>query len=138
MSRINVYLSFSGECREAMEFYKDCLGGQLECQTIGDSPMGPNMPPDKKNHVMHSSLTKGDLVVMATDMGPEGGLVKGNSISLLLDCGSEDEIRTVYAKLSVGGTPVHPVSDTFWGALFGDLVDRFGNRWMLNYTKPAK
>ena len=137
MSHINVYLAFNGNCREAMSFYKDCLGGQLELQSIGESPMAANMPPQMSNHILHSTLTRGDLLIMSSDMAPTGGLVKGNTVSLMFDCESEDEIRNAYSKLSTGGSADHPIESTFWGALFGDLTDRFGNRWLLNFTKPA-
>jgi PhnB protein len=137
MSRINVYLAFNGDCREAMTFYKNCLGGELQLQSVGESPMSGNMPANMSQHILHSTLNRGDLLIMASDMAPKGGLVKGNSVSLLLDCESEEEIRNCYSKLSSGGSPDHPLENTFWGALFGDLTDRFGNRWLLNFLKPS-
>jgi len=135
MGQINAYLTFNGNCREAMEFYKDCLGGELNMQTIGESPLADKMPVQMKECILHASLTKGSMVIMATDCVPESGLLKGNSVSLCLDCSSEDEIKKSYEKLSSGGSQDHPIEDTFWGALFGDLTDKFGNHWLLNYTK---
>jgi PhnB protein len=138
MAQINSYLTFNGNCREAMTFYKECLGGELVLQTIGESPMADKMPPQMKKSILHSTLTRGDLVLMGSDMVDENGLVKGNSISLMLNCGSEKEIKTCYKNLSKGGTATHPLENTFWGALFGDLVDRFGNHWLLHYQLPQK
>jgi PhnB protein len=135
MTQINAYLTFNGNCREAMTFYKDCLGGELVLQTIGESPLAEKMPPKMKEYILHSSLTSGALVMMATDCVPEQGLTKGNSVSLCLNCSSEDEIKTFYAKLATGGKATHPLENTFWGALFGDLVDKYGNQWLLNYQK---
>jgi PhnB protein len=62
-------------------------------------------------------------------------VIQGNSVSLMLDCSSEDEIKTVYKKLSKGGKATHPLETTFWGALFGDLTDKYGNNWLLHFDK---
>jgi PhnB protein len=138
MTLLNPYLTFSGNCREAMMFYKECFGGELIFQTIGESPMGDEMPPNMKDSILHSSLTKGDLILMATDCVPESGLIKGNGVSLCLNFSSEEEIRTSFEKLSTDGETTHPLENTFWGALFGGLTDKFGNHWLLNFDKNIK
>jgi PhnB protein len=135
LALIHSYLTFNGNCREAMAFYKECLGGELAFQTIGESPLSEKMPKKMKDCILHSTLTKGSLVLMASDMVPSSGLVKGNSVSLMLNCSSKKEIKKCYEKLSSGGTADHPLENTFWGALFGDLTDKFGNHWLLNYDK---
>ena len=135
MTQINSYLTFSGNCREAMTFYKECLGGELTLQTIGESPMSDKMPPQMKESILHSSLINGGLVLMGSDMVSEQGLVKGNAVSLCINCSSEKEIKTFYEKLSSGGKKDHPLENTFWGAVFGDLTDKYGNHWLLNYDK---
>lgn len=135
MNRINSYLTFSGNCREAMTFYKECLGGKLVLQKIGDSPMADQMPPEMKDCIVHSELRNNDLILMASDMVDSSGLIKGNSVSLMINCRGEEEIRDLFAKLSEGGKATHPVENTFWGALFGALTDKFGNHWLLNYTR---
>jgi len=137
MTQINSYLTFNGNCREAMTFYKECLGGELVLQTIGESPMADKMPPQMKKSILHSTLTKGNLVLMGSDMVADNGLIKGNSVSLMLNCSSEDEIKSCYTNLSNGGNATHPLENTFWGALFGDLVDKFGNHWLLHFQKAA-
>jgi PhnB protein len=139
MMQINAYLTFNGNCLEAMTFYKECLGGELSLQTIGESPMADKMPPQMKQSILHSTLIKdGSILLMASDMVSEKGLIKGNSVSLILDCSSEKEIKNCYEKLASGGRPDHPLENTFWGALFGDLTDKFGNHWLLNFTKDQK
>lgn len=138
MTQINTYLTFSGNCLDAMIFYKECLGGELNFQTVGESPLSEKMPTQMKDSVVHSTLTKGTLVLMGSDMVSEKGLVKGNSVSLSLNCSSEEEIKTFYAKLSEGGSADHPLENSFWGALFGDLTDKFGNHWLLNFDKNQK
>ena len=135
MTRIHSYLSFNGNCREAMNFYKECLGGELTLQTIGDSPMAEQLPANMKESILHSTLVKEELVLMGTDMVDEKGLTKGNGVSLLLHCSTEEEIRNFYKNLSAGGEALHPLHDTFWGALFGDLRDKYGNNWILHFDK---
>jgi PhnB protein len=135
MSNISAYLTFNGNCREAMTFYQECLGGELNLHTIGESPMCEQMPQQMKENILHSALINGNILIMASDMVSDQGLVKGNSVSLMLNCNSEEEIKTCYEKLSAGGNATHPLENTFWGALFGDLTDKFGNHWLLNFTK---
>lgn len=118
-----------------MTFYKACLGGELFIQTIGESPMSDKMPEKMKNYILHSTLTNGNIILMGSDMVPDNGLMRGNSVSLSLHCDSEAQLRECYRMLSEGGSKDHPVETTFWGALFGDLTDRFGNHWLLHFEK---
>lgn len=135
MAQINVYLGFNGKCREAMNFYKDCLGGELFLQVVSESPMAAQCPAGMQDQVLHSSLTKGDLLLMATDMVGPDGYQKGNNVALSISCTSEEETNTFFNNLSAGGYVIDPLKDQFWGATFGCLVDKFGNTWMLNYQK---
>ncbi|HTF04915.1 MAG TPA: VOC family protein [Bacteroidia bacterium] len=132
MTTIHSYLTFSGNCREAMSFYKECLGGELIFQTIGESPLSEKMPKQMKEYILHATLTNGSLVLMGSDMVPESGLKKGNAVSLSLQCSSEEEIRRCYKKLAAGGHEDHELEVSFWGALFGDLTDKYGNHWLLS------
>lgn len=131
---INAYLTFNGNCREAMAFYKKCLGGELRFQRIGESPLSERMPAKMKNCVLHAVLANVDFVLMGSDMVSEKGLLKGNAVSLVLNCASEKEARARYKRLSQGGEQTHPLENTFWNALFGELTDKYGNTWMLSYN----
>ena len=135
MNQLVTYLTFNGNCREAMSFYKSCLGGELEFQTIGESPMAERMPDDLKGYILHSTLRSGPMLLMGTDMVGEHGLVKGNAISILIECQDEGEIQGIYQQLSIGGQATHPLEPTFWGALFGGLTDRYGNNWLLHCSR---
>lgn len=132
-AQINAYLTFNGNCREAMTFYRDVLGGQLTLQTIGDSPLSDKMPPEMKECILHATITNNKLILMGSDMVPNTGLQHGNAVSMSLQCRSEEEIRERYKKLSAGGSADYPLEVTFWGALFGVLTDKYGNHWLLNY-----
>lgn len=135
MIQINAYLSFHGNCKEAMMFYKSCLGGELTLQTIGDSPLSDKMPRRMKDCILHATLIEDSLVLMGTDMVSSNGLIKGNNVSLSLKCMSLEHIETCFRKLSEGGKVEHPLKHSFWGALFGDLTDKYGNHWLLSYEK---
>jgi PhnB protein len=136
MAQINAYLYLDGTCREAMTFYKECLGGELTIMTVGESPMAAQLPPNAKNLVMHAMLRSGPLTLLASDSIGGAKLVAGTTVSLMLNCTSEEEIQSAFSKLSAGGKVGHPLKQEFWGATYGDFTDRFGVRWMLNYEKP--
>jgi PhnB protein len=135
MAKINSYLTFNGNCREAMTYYQKCLGGELTLQTIGESPLSEKMPQQMKDCILHATLSKDELVLLGTDMVPASGLIKGNAVSLSLDCKNENEIRVIFQKLLEGGRSEHPLEDTFWGAVFGGLTDKFGIHWLLHYKR---
>lgn len=131
-NQINVYLTFSGNAKEAMTFYRDILGGKLEIMKVSDTPAKDRCPEGMQDQVMHSSLTNGNLVLFATDMVAGDKLTEGNGMSLSLTCSTDDDIKTIYNKLSEGGVQIHPVKKEFWGGMFGVLKDKFGKVWMLN------
>lgn len=133
MTQINAYIGFNGNCRDAMTFYKECIGGELNLQTVEGSPMENQCPGVMKHHILHSSLTKNGLILMGSDMVGPDGFQKGNNIALSVNCSSEEEINAFFSKLSDGGKIIDPLKQQFWGAMFGVLKDRFGITWMFNY-----
>ena len=134
--RLTPYLTFNGNCREAMTFYQQCLGGELMMQTFAGTPAAEHVAPDALQNMMHAVLTTPDMVLMASDSGL-GPAAKGDMVSLSVNCQSPDEIRRLFDQLSAGGTITMDLQDTFWGATFGMFADRFGIDWMLNYDKPG-
>jgi PhnB protein len=136
---ISTYLTFGGNCKEAMNFYKECFEGEVTMQTVGESPMGDKVPADKKNHIMHASLMKnGALLLMASDMMMNGEVVIGNNVNLCVNVDTEEDARSIFDKLSDGGEITHPLKEEFWGALYGDFKDKFGVRWMFNFDKKTQ
>ena len=135
MTQISAYLNFNGNCRDAMTFYKDCLGGELMLQTVEGSPIEAQCPAGLKHQILHSSLTKNALILMGSDMVGPGGLKKGNNISLSLSCSSEEETNNYFSNLEDGGRIVEDLKLQFWGAMFGVLTDKFGITWMLTCHK---
>lgn len=128
------YLMFAGNCREAMNFYKDAIGGELKLNTIGESPMKDTMPPEKHNNIMHAALSKnGQWVMFSSDLMGNETPQHGNTMTLCLNCSSEEEIQTVFKNLSVGGKVTSELKKEFWGDTFGMLVDKYGFNWMFNF-----
>lgn len=134
MKRLNAYLRFDGNCRQAMEFYKECLGGQLNLMTIGDSPMAAQMP-DMKDRVIHSTLEADGMVLMASDMMGPQGITKGNAVTLCINGTDKEVIEEYFSRLSVGAKVSQPLEKMFFG-MFGDLTDKFGVEWMFEVDAP--
>ena len=136
MPQLNPYLNFNGRCREALTFYQECLGGELTLQKISESPMAARMPSAKGDHILHGALEKaGTILLMGSDMIGDN-LQPGNSVSLCLNCTSDQDINTLFDRLSAGGQVKVPLHQSFWGATFAEVKDKFGMSWMLNYTRP--
>lgn len=136
MLKLNPYLNLPGRCREVMNFYARCLQAELQMQTVGESPMAAQMPPHTHNQILHAVLTKGDLVLMASDMF-QGEPVQGNTYQLTIVCDQEAEIKQYFQALSEGGTIDMPLQSSFWSPLFGMVTDQYGQGWMLSLeTKP--
>jgi PhnB protein len=134
MTGLNVYLTFDGNCREAMTFYSKCLDAELQVMTFADAPM--DSPVGLKEKVMHAKVSKGAHVLMASDTDPQTTVKAGNNFSICIQCESLEEIERLYSALSEKGTQTSPLQDTFWGARFGLLTDQFGIQWMFNFEKP--
>lgn len=134
MNQIITYLTFNGNCREAMGFYHSCLGGELEVQTLAETPEGDKFPHDYKELVVNARLKKDNMLLMGTDLRDDE-LVSGNAVSILLDGHDESQIRDYYTKLGEGGTATHPLDKNHWGNLYGGLTDKFGHQWLFNCRK---
>jgi PhnB protein len=134
VKEIVTYLTFDGNCREAMTFYQDCLGADLQLMPFSDMP--GSHPPETKDRIMHARLTKAPAMLMASDTMPGMPLTKGNNFSVSIQCESTEEIDRLFNALAEGGRITMPLGDQFWGARFGMLTDRFDIQWMLNFEYP--
>jgi len=127
---VNPYLFFSGNCREVMAFYKEATGGNLEMMTFEGSPM--EVPSGSEKNIMHSTLTFGDAVIMASNTMPGMDVLPGNASAISLACNDEVEADRLFKSLSEGGRVTMPFEKTFWDAKFGMFSDKFGIDWMVN------
>lgn len=135
MKKLNPYFTFNGNCREAMKFYQKCLGGKLYFQTAGESSASEKMPVEMKKIIVHASLVSESFALMASDMADDGGLIKGNTVSVSINFSSERAFRSCYKKLSYGAQQTYPAQHNFYGILFGAVTDRYGNQWLLHFSK---
>jgi PhnB protein len=134
MKSVITYLTFDGDCREAMKFYERCLGGQLHLMPFSEAP--GDYPKDAKDRVMHATVMKdGVPVVMASDAMPGAPVQAGTNFSICLTPDSPEELERLFTAFSEKGKVTMPLQDTFWGARFGTLTDRFGINWMFNFEK---
>lgn len=133
MKVLSAYLTFNGNCLEAMKFYNESLGGELNFMTFDGAPM--EVPEDFKQKILHSTLAIGDYKIMASDSMLGQNVVNGSSISLSVECDNLEELERFFKNMSVGATITMPLEDTFWNARFGMLIDKFGIPWMFNYEK---
>src|SRR5579883_1721410 len=133
MKQITPHLHFNGNCRAAMEFYKQATGVDLFIMSFGEAPGNPPwVTPESRDLIMHSALKRGDtLLLMAADNMPGTPSNEGNNISVCIECESAEEIEAFFKALSDGGEVTMPLQDMFWNARFGMIKDRFGIRWML-------
>ena len=134
--RIVPYINFAGNAEEAMTFYQEVFGGKVELMRWSEMPPDPQMPvsEDWQNKIMHGSLTIRDgVTVYLSDSWAEGEAAEGSKVVLHVEFDSEEELRRVFGALAAGGTVNMPVDRTFWGSVYGDLVDKFGTGWGLEY-----
>jgi PhnB protein len=132
--QVQPYLFFDGRCEEAIEFYRNKLGAQVNAllrYKDSPEPQPPGMiPPGSENKVMHASLRIGDTTVMASD-GHCLGKPDFQGFSLTLSVANESEAEKKFAALGEGGQVRMPLTKTFFSPRFGMLADRFGVGWMV-------
>jgi len=133
-SRLNPYVTFDGNAREAMSFYKDVFGGELTINTFGEYGTDDPAIADK---TMHAQLeTSQGFTLMASDTAPGMEHSPGNNIAVSLSGEDASELRGYWDKLSDGGTVIMPLEKQMWGDEFGMCVDPFGISWMVNIGSP--
>ncbi len=143
MAHISTYLNFSRNTEEAFNFYKSVFGGEFldgKINRFGDGPKQEGMPPiaeEDKELVLHVALPiLGGHLLMGSDAPESLGfkINKGNNIYIALHTDSRPEADTLFAKLSADGEVEMPLQDMFWGDYYGALTDKFGIKWMINYS----
>ncbi|MFC9680918.1 VOC family protein [Streptomyces sp. NPDC056948] len=134
VTRLNPYLNFNGEARQAMEFYKEVFGGNLTLNSYGDFGQADAPNADK---IMHGMLqTTSGFTLMGADNPPGLESAPGNPFSVSLSGDDDAELRGYWEKLSAGGSVSVPLEKQMWGDEFGMCTDRFGTPWMVNISGP--
>jgi PhnB protein len=126
------YIGLYGRCEEALEFYKRVFGGTYEAMRVKDSPMKDDAQMGDGNRILHASFTAPGVSFFCSDgretkpIDPDEG-----NISLALSITDKATGERIVKALSEGGNVKMPLADAFWGGRFADIVDRFGNEWMI-------
>jgi len=129
--KLITYLTFAGNCEEAMNFYKEKLGAEIiHISYMGDGQM--EVPESAKGKVMHARIKIGENELYMSDNFDPSSIKQGNNVSLSLQTDDVPQTENLFEKLCAGGNIIMPLQDTFWGARFGMLTDKFGIHWMLN------
>ncbi len=142
MEKLNPYLTFSGNCEEAFNFYKSVFGGEFsQISRYSDIPSneGLEIPEYRMNRIMHIALPLGErCILMGSDCDdgwcPE--VVKGNNISLSIDVESKQRADKFFEGLCKEGSITMQIGDVFWGSYYGMCTDKYGVTWIINYAKP--
>lgn len=133
---VDVYLNFNGNCREAVEFYAEVFKTEKpQIMTFGEAPPNPNyeLPEEAKDLVMHTRLNIDGSNVMFSDTFPGMPFVEGNNVTLAVVNRDIEQIKSIYEGLKEDGKVVMELQETFWSKLYGQVTDKFGIHWQLNY-----
>lgn len=133
------YINLPGTAEEAMNFYQTVFGGEIQIQRWSEMPPDEKMPltDEWKQKVMHGSLTIRDgITIYLSDSWTDNSTPINNAVFLHVEFDSEEEVRRAFAALSEGAQINMPIEASFWGAIYGDLVDQFGTGWGLHFQLP--
>ena len=130
--QLSPYLSFNGQCEAAFKFYQQCLGGNIQAMMAwGDSPMADQVPSGWRDKIIHATLIVGETALLGADAPPDRyETPRGFSVTIQINDPAEAD--RIFHALAENGTVQMPIQQTFWAALFGMCVDRFGIPWMVN------
>ena len=144
MARVNVYLTFNGNCEEAFNFYKSVFGGDFPYMgRFGEMPSSEQnqVSAEHANRIMHVSLpVSKETVIMGSDTAGEwaNDFKQGNNFSISINADSRDEADRLFSGLSADGVIVMPMNQTFWGDYFGMFTDKFGVNWMVSFDTRSE
>jgi len=136
--QLNTYFFFTGQCKEAFEFYAKVLGGKIEMMLPHTgSPAEQHVPAEWRDKILHARLVIGDNVLMASD-APPGRQSKTGGFAVNISLRDAAEGERIFRALEESGNVLMPYSETFWAERYGMLTDRFGVTWMVNVEKPME
>ena len=131
------YLLFDGHCKQAMEFYESCFGGELTITKVKDSAAKDFMPAIQQEKVVNARLRSASVEISASDwLRPDETPVRGNTVCLYLSGGTLQDLKNLFGKLSEGADITDPLKEMFFGT-YGALNDKFGVRWMFQANAKA-
>ncbi len=133
VSRLNPYIGFTDNARQAMEFYQSVFGGTLVMNTFGEY----GTEGEDADKIMHGQLeTDKGYTLMGADTIAGMERDSGSAITISLSGDDGDELRGYWEKLAEGGSVSLPLEKQMWGDEFGQCTDKFGVNWMVNIGQP--
>ncbi|CAP43276.1 VOC family protein [Bordetella petrii] len=138
MPQLCAYLTFDGNCAEAMRFYERTLTGRIEAMlTYAEAPDGGGAPPEMRDRIMHARLSLDGQTLMASDAAGHQPYQGQQGVSLALVFPTVSDATRIFNALAEGGTVTMPLQKTFWAEAFGALTDRYGTSWLINGGQTA-
>ena len=132
---LDVFLTFNGECRSALEFYAQVFNQKPDqVMTFGQNP--DSSAEEDKDKILYACIPIQGCNVMFSDCSSDSAFIKGNNISLTIGLDDEEEIKKTFNKLTEGGKIGMKLGKTFFSELFGMVTDKFGINWQISKT-PA-
>lgn len=128
------YLSFNGNCEEAVYFYQSILGGEAQILHFKDAPPNPKFPVQDhlKDLVLHAELRKDGHIIRFSDTFPGIPFTPGNTISFSLEFDTPEETKNVFEALSLDGQVEMELQKTFFSPLYGKFTDKYGIHWQVS------
>ncbi|GAA4243371.1 MULTISPECIES: VOC family protein [Winogradskyella] len=132
--KVQPYLAFKGDCKNALEFYKSVLGGSIQNeQTYNDVKI--DIPANYRDKLQHAELKGKGFHIMAYDASPDTPLTNGTNINMSIDLDSKEDAVSIFNQLSAQGTVHTPFQEMSWDAFYGRCSDQYNVSWMVNYKK---
>lgn len=132
ITQSNPYLTLNGTAQKAVDLYVSALSATVESIQYFDAVPGMTITPELKGRVIHASLRLGGGLLMLSDAMPEPMVPYGEQVNIMLNFDDVAEMEKAFNAMAEGGVVTQPLDDTFWGARYGALTDRFGVPWMFN------
>ena len=133
--QVNPYLTFNGNCAEAIALYEAAFCVTAEALRYKDAPAGEGYdpPPGTEEFIMHAQFSLGGDEIYLCDTTPEMPSAFGNGIAIHLSLDSKKQVMAAFDVLKEGGKVGMEPAEVFWSQLFGSLEDKFGVSWMLSF-----
>jgi PhnB protein len=137
MKAANPYLNFPGNTEEAFTHYRSIFGGEFSAlmryRDFGENTMG--VSDEELDKIAHISLPLGGSTLMGTDVvSTWPAPTMGTNFYITIEPDSLEEAERLFAALSDGGQIEMELQQTSWAERHGSCTDRFGIRWMVDYT----
>jgi len=125
------YIIFK-DCQEAANYYKEIFNGEVIYIMKGKDT--PNCPKDQLEKTMHLELKFNNTLIYMAD----GENTSGDNINLLLDYTNLVEMTKAYNKMERESEILQELKESFWGAIFGVVKDKYNITWEFHYSVPKE